>query len=333
MDHVHKKYWTPSRDWLLSPDYREIAMDNVFAAQVADVRRFNRFYTRTAGFLNETLTQSAFTLAEARILFELADGPSPFAVDIGRELGLDPAYLARILKRFTAAGLVAAEPDDGDRRRRRLKLTAKGNSVMADLWAKADTDIGRLLSPLGEGQRGRLTAAMGEIEKLLGPQRQASAEVTIRPHRVGDIGWIVHRQAVLYAEEYGWDIGYEGLIAGICSDFILNFKPGKEYCWVAERGGAIVGSVFLVRKDEETAKLRLLYVEPAARGLGVGARLVDECIRMARASGYGKLVLWTNDILVAARKIYQKAGFVLVEEEKHHSFGKDLVGQNWELEL
>ena len=308
-------------------------MDETLAGQVAEVRRFNRFYTRTAGFLNETLTQSAFTLAEARILFELAYGPSPFAVDIGRDLGLDPAYLARILKRFTAAGLVVAEPDDGDRRRRRLTLTAKGKDVMADLWAKADVDIGRMLSPLGEGQRHRLTAAMADIESVLGREGQASPEVAIRPHRAGDMGWIIHRQAVLYAEEYGWDIGYEGLIAGICSDFVLNFRPDKEYCWVAERDGAVIGSVFLVRKDDEAAKLRLLYVEPSARGLGIGRRLVDECITMARASGYRKLVLWTNDVLTAARKIYQKAGFVLVEEERHHSFGKDLVGQNWELEL
>jgi DNA-binding MarR family transcriptional regulator/GNAT superfamily N-acetyltransferase len=310
----------------------EMTMDESFAAQVADMRRFNRFYTRTAGFLNETLTQSAFTLVEARILFELAHGPSPFAVDIGRELGLDPAYLARILKKFVASGLLAAEPDEDDRRRRRLSMTGQGRAVMEDLWAKAEADIGGMLSKLGWEERRRLTAAMAAIEKILGPGGKGS-EVTIRPHRVGDMGWIVHRQAVLYAEEYGWDIGYEGLIAGICSDFVLNFKPGKEHCWVAERGGSVIGSVFLVRKDDETAKLRLLYVEPSARGLGVGRRLVDECVAMARASGYRKLVLWTNDVLAAARKIYQRVGFVLVEEEKHHSFGKDLVGQNWELEL
>ena len=308
-------------------------MDESFAAQVVDVRRFNRFYTRTAGFLNETLTQSAFTLAEARVLFELAHGPSPFAVDIGRELGLDPAYLARILKKFTASGLLAAKPDEDDRRRRRLSLTEKGQSVMADLWAKADVDIGGMLSGLGGEERRRLTAAMAEIEKTLGPEGQGRGEVVIRPHKIGDMGWIVHRQAVLYAEEYGWDIGYEGLIAGICSDFVLNFKPGREYCWVAERDGAVIGSVFLVRKDDETAKLRLLYVEPSARGLGVGRRLVEECIAMARTCGYRKLVLWTNDVLTAARKIYQRAGFILVEEERHHSFGKDLFGQNWELEL
>jgi DNA-binding MarR family transcriptional regulator/GNAT superfamily N-acetyltransferase len=311
----------------------EMTMDETFAAQIADIRRFNRFYTRTAGFLNETLTQSAFTLVEARILFELAHGPSPFAADIGRDLGLDPAYLARILKRFASSGLLFAEPDERDRRRRRLSLTAEGQRLMADLWAKADVDIGRMLSLLGSEERRRLVASMTEIEKTLGPEGRGRGQVVIRPHRIGDMGWIVHRQAMLYAEEYGWDVGYEGLIAGICSDFVLNFKPGREYCWVAERDGAVIGSVFLVCKDDETAKLRLLYVEPSVRGLGVGRRLVDECIAMARASGYRKLVLWTNDVLAAARKIYQRAGFVLVEEERHHSFGKDLVGQNWELEL
>jgi DNA-binding MarR family transcriptional regulator/predicted GNAT family acetyltransferase len=308
-------------------------MDETLAAQIADVRRFNRFYTRTAGFLNETLTQSAFTLVEARVLFELAHGPSPFAVDIGRDLALDPAYLGRILKRFSSSGLLTAEADEDDRRRRRLRLTAEGQKVMADLWAKANVDIGRMLSPLREEERRRLTASMAEIEKTLGPEAQGRGQVVIRSHRIGDMGWIVHRQAVLYAEEYGWDIGYEGLIAGICSGFVLNFKPGREQCWVAERDGSVVGSVFLVHEDDETAKLRLLYVEPSARGLGVGRRLVDECIATARASDYRKLVLWTNDVLTAARKIYQRAGFVLVEEERHHSFGKDLVGQNWELEL
>ncbi len=308
-------------------------MDDVLAAQIAGVRRFNRFYTRTAGFLNETLTQSDFTLSEARVLFELAHREASFAMDIARDLGLDAAYLARILKKFTAADLLAAEPDAADRRRRRLKLTARGRRVMADLWDKADADIGRMLLPLDEVRRQRLTAAMAEIETGLDPAGNAMLEPVIRPHRVGDIGWVVHRQSVLYAEEYGWDIGYEGLIAGICSDFVLNFKPGKEFCWIAERGGTVVGSVFLVRQDDRTGKLRLLYVEPSARGFGLGKRLVDECIAKARGCGYDKLVLWTNDVLTAARKIYQRAGFTLVGEERHHSFGKDLVGQNWELKL
>ena len=301
--------------------------------QVADVRRFNRFYTRTAGFLNETLIRSEFTLTEARVLFELGRRDRASAADLVKELVVDAAYLARILKRFVAAGLLASKTDPEDRRRRLLELTEGGREAVRDLHERADRDVARLLDPLGPGQREDVIQAMRIIESELRGRNDDTGEIVLRPHRIGDMGWIIHRQAILYAEEYGWNVAYEGLIAGICGDFIKNFIPGKEFCWVAERQGRILGSVFLVRQDDKTGKLRLLYVEPSARGSGLGKRLVAACIDGAREAGYSKLVLWTNDVLAAARGIYRRAGFRLVGEERHHSFGKDLVGQNWELDL
>lgn len=308
-------------------------MDAEFAGQLGDVRRFNRFYTRAAGFLDRTLTRSEFTLTEARVLFEIAHRANPSASEIARFLFLDAAYLARILRKFAEAGLIRTRPDPADGRRRPIALTDRGRDRMIDLQQRADEDIGRLISPLGGDGRRRLVKAMRAIETGLGGGEPVPAQVTIRAHCVGDLGWIIHRQAVLYAEEYGWDLTFEGLVAGICADFVKCFTPGKEYCWVAERAGSVVGSVFLVRQDDETAKLRLLYVEPSARGAGVGGRLVGECIATARAFGYRRLDLWTNDVLVAARHVYQRAGFRLVAEERHRSFGKDLIGQNWELDL
>ena len=304
-----------------------------FPEQIADVRRFNRFYTRTAGLLNETLTRSDFTLTEARVLFELGQKERAGASDLARELTLDAAYLARILKRFKAAGLLVTKADPADGRRRSLELTERGRSTVRDLHKRADRDASRLLAPLAPKRRDELVRAMRAIESELAGGKDEAGDIVLRPHRIGDMGWIVHRQAILYAEEYGWDIGYEGLIAGICGDFIRNFVPGKEFCWVAEQDGRILGSVFLVRQDDTTGKLRLLYVEPSARGSGLGRKLVAACIAGAREAGYRKLVLWTNDVLAAARSIYQRTGFRLVEEERHKSFGKDLVGQNWELDL
>ena len=308
-------------------------MLNEFADQIAGVRRFNRFYTRTAGFLNETLTLSDYTLTEARVLFELGHCSRLSAAELAKDLVLDAAYLARILKRFAEAGLVVSEADPEDGRRRLLELTEAGREAFIDLQRRADRDIARLLNPLAPERRADLVQAMHVIETELADRKGETGEIILRPHRVGDMGWIIHRQAVLYAEEYGWDVTYEGLIAQICGDFIKKFIPGKEFCWVAEQQGRILGSVFLVRQDDKTGKLRLLYVEPSARGSGLGKRLVAACIDGARGAGYGKLVLWTNDVLAVARGIYQRAGFRLVEEERHHSFGKDLVGQNWELDL
>lgn len=300
---------------------------------VEAVRRFNRFYTRTTGFLEETLSQSPFTLTEARVLFDLGQNGRSTAARMAEDLALDPAYLARILKRFRASGIVSMAMDTEDGRRRQLTLTDKGLEQLARLQQGTNRQIERLIDDLSASQRDRLASAMRTIETLLGPRASDGHTLTLRPHRVGDIGWIVHRQAVLYAWEYGWDIGFEALVAGIGGDFIDNFKEGRDGCWVAEVSGEIVGAVFLVGESETVGKLRMLYVEPDARGMGIGRKLVEECIAGARAAGYEKLVLWTNDILASARRIYQAAGFTLVSEESHHSFGKDLVGQYWQLEL
>lgn len=307
---------------------------------IDEIRHFNRFYTRAMGLLDETLTRSPFTLTEARVLFELghhsahSDGDEgPAASQIVEQLRLDPAYLARILKKFAEAGLTETQVDEADRRRRVLSLTAKGRAALAELQAAANKDVAGLLGNLSADGRCRLRESIQTVTQLLGGTSRQSAEVTVRPHDVGDVGWVVQRQARLYHEEYGWSIEFEALLAQIGADFIRGFTPGRDFCWIAERGGRRLGAVFLVHEDEKTAKLRLLHVEAEARGQGIGARLVSECVRQARKSGYSKLVLWTNDILTAARRIYEKQGFRLVAEERHQSFGKDLVGQTWELDL
>lgn len=300
---------------------------------VKRVRAFNRFYTRRIGLLNETLAGSDFTLTETRVLLELSLRERHVAVDIARDLGLDPAYLARILRKFDRLDLVTSRPDDADGRRRLLQLTDRGRETIEELQAMTERDLGAMLSSAGGERRARLAGAMRDIEEILGDGAAAPGHVVLREHRPGDIGWVIGRQASLYADEYGLNIEFEGLVAGICADFIRDFRPGREFCWIAERAGERLGAIFLVHQDDETAKLRLLHVEKSARGQGVGSLLVKACVEQARASGYRRMVLWTNDVLTSARKIYQAEGFRLVEEEKHHSFGKDLVGQNWELTL
>ncbi len=302
------------------------------ARHVEAIRRFNRFYSRKIGFLEETLSESPYTLAEARVLFELGQQDGAGASEIAGELSLDPAYLARILRRFREAGLVRAVSDDADGRRRHLSLTDKGLAELTGLQTGTNRQIERLIEGLRPGERDLLAEAMGTVEALLGEDGRGR-NVVIRPHRVGDIGWSIRQQALLYQREYGWDIGFEGMVAEIGAHFIRNFDPPREGCWVAELAGRPVGAVFLVAESDKVGKLRMLHVEPEARGLGIGRALVDECIGAARAAGFGKLVLWTNDVLASARKIYQAAGFRLTSEEKHHSFGKDLVGQYWELDL
>mgnify|MGYP000890750931 CR=1 FL=1 len=298
---------------------------------VSEIRRFNRFYTRTLGLLEETLNDTDFTLTEARVLFELGAGETS-ATDICGNLNLDAAYLARIVKKLTKAGLLASGIAADDRRRKTLALTAEGKVALAGLKDAASRDVAELIAPLGKAAQTRLSTAMRTIELLLSGEK-AEPKVTLRPHAIGDVAWVVERQCRLYAEEYGWNGEYEALACEIVAAFIRNFKPDKEFCWIAELDGVRAGAVFLVQKSETEGQLRLLHVERAARGMGVGSSLVAECIAAARRAGYRRLVLWTNSPLVDARRIYERAGFTLVEEDGHHSFGKDLVGQNWELVL
>ncbi|WP_246658676.1 helix-turn-helix domain-containing GNAT family N-acetyltransferase [Mesorhizobium sp. J18] len=302
-------------------------------SQIATVRRFTRFYTRQIGLLESKLLKSAFSLTEARILYELANRDGVTASELVKDLGLDPGYLSRILKRFEHQGLLSRAPSPQDGRQSVLTITEAGRAAFGPLDRGSVEQVAGMLEALRPEQRRKLTNSMETIERLLGKAPDAAVPYILRSHRPGDMGWIIHRQMVLYNSEYGWDEGYEALISEILGNFLKNFDPKYENAWIAEREGEIVGSVFVVRQSHEVAKLRLLFVEPAARGLGIGRRLVDECIRFSRQRGYKTLTLWTNDVLVSARRIYQAAGFRLVEEEKHHSFGKDLVGQNWELSL
>ena len=301
--------------------------------QVETVRGFSRFYTRQIGLLNEGILKSRFSLTEARVLYELAHRDGLTATDLGRELGLDAGYLSRLLKKFEAQGLLVRTPSRIDARQAVLALTPAGRDAFEPLNRASQDEVAAMLDRLSASERETLVKAMDTVQHLLGDKPESKVPYLLRSHEPGDMGWIIHRQGCLYAQEYGWDETFEALVAEIAAAFIKTFDPRRERCWIAEREGEIVGSVFLVRQSDETAKLRLLYVEPAARGLGIGRRLVDECIRFARARGYKTLTLWTNDVLVSARRIYEAAGFRLVKEERHHSFGKDLVGQNWDLDL
>ena len=304
------------------------------AAHVDAIRRFNRFYTRQIGVLREGLLDSPFSLAEARVLYELAHRERPTAGEIREALGLDAGYLSRILRRFSDRGLIRRETSASDARQRHLSLTKKGRATQAKLDQRSSEEVDVMLRAVPGSARQRLTEAMGTIAEVLGaPTDTSAATVSLRPHRPGDMGWVVHRHGVLYAQEYGWDERFEALVAGVVAKFIEHFDPERERCWIAEREGEIVGSVFLVAKSKKTAKLRLLYVEPSARGLGIGKRLVSECVQFARDCGYRKLMLWTQSSLVAARGIYQQVGFTLVREEVHRSFGPELVAEVWELEL
>jgi DNA-binding MarR family transcriptional regulator/GNAT superfamily N-acetyltransferase len=300
---------------------------------IAAVRRFNRFYTQRIGVLDEGLTGSDFSLAEARLLYELAHRKGGTAVVLGRDLGLDQGYLSRILARFAKSGLVARSRSAADGRERPLSLTTRGRQEFARLNRATQRQIEGLLGGLAPLDRAVLIEAMDRIENLLGGTPAKTDRFILRAPQPGDLGWIVHRHGALYANEYGWDASFETLVAGIVADFARHNDPTRERCWIAEAGGAVVGSVFLVRESDSVGKLRLLYVERGARGMGIGARLVAECIAFARAAGYATLTLWTNDILTSARRLYLAAGFRLIREAPHHSFGKDLVEQSWSLEL
>lgn len=306
--------------------------DNL-SQRVEAVRRFNRFYTKQIGVLQEGLLRSPFSLTEARVIYELAHHETTTATELGNELGLDAGYLSRILRDFKRQALVDKKQSKKDGRQSLLWLTDEGQQAFATLNGRSHQEIEAMLAELPAGEQGRLLQCMHTIEKLLGAQPEHGVPYLLRPHQPGDMGWVVYRHGVLYAEEYGWDEQFEALVAEIVANFIQSYDAKREHCWIAEMDGEVVGSVILVKKSEQVAKLRLLLVEPKARGMGIGTRLVDECIRFARRVGYEKMTLWTNSVLTAARHIYQKTGFQLVEQEPHHSFGHDLVSETWELDL
>ncbi|MDQ3913022.1 MAG: bifunctional helix-turn-helix transcriptional regulator/GNAT family N-acetyltransferase [Actinomycetota bacterium] len=302
-------------------------------AKIDAVRRFNRFLTRKIGVLRDGLLHTPYSLTEARILFEIANREEATSSDFSRELGLDPAYLNRILAGLERQGLIEKTPSEADVRQRILSLTPEGRDAFSLLDARSHEEIAELLVELSEEEQRRFLEAMRTIESVLDKRLKFSEPFFLRGHEPGDMGWVVHRHGELYFREYGWDERFEALVARIVADFIDDYDPGRERCWIAEMEGERVGCVFCVKESDTVAKLRLLLVEPRARGLGLGVHLVEECTRFARSRGYKKLTLWTNSALGTARHIYEEQGFRLIDEEEHHSFGKDLVGQNWELEL
>jgi DNA-binding MarR family transcriptional regulator/N-acetylglutamate synthase-like GNAT family acetyltransferase len=311
-----------------SPATERIADD-----QIQAVRAFNRFYTRKLGVLDQQLLKSPFSLSEARVLYELAHAGDQSAKEIGIALGLDPGYLSRIVQNFDESGLIARKPLATDRRQYQLSLTAKGRQAFAKLERVTQEDVAAMLRPLPDEDRRRLTGSMETIERLLGLPRTPAPRATLRDPRPGDMGWVVQSHGALYASEYGFDSGFEALVAEIVSKYMTSYDPSRERCWIADIEGRPVGSVFLVKGSDDVAKLRLLLLDPAARGQGLGQRLVAECVSFAQACGYRRMTLWTQSILVAARGIYQGAGFKLTATEPHRSFGQNLVGETWEREL
>ena len=296
------------------------------------VRAFNRFYTRQIGALGDAHLKSPFSLTEARVLYELAHRERPAAGEIARELGLDPGYLSRILDRFRRRRLVARRRSAEDGRRSDLLLTKAGRTAFAPLDRGAARQVAAMLRPLSHTERARLVESMQAIEQLLGAPAP-EAKVELRTPRPGDMGWVIERHGRIYYEEHGWDERFERLVARVVAEFMERFDARRERCWIAEHAGRPVGSIFLVRHTDEVAKLRLLLVEPAARGLGVGKRLVAECVGFARQCGYRTLTLWTQRVLLPARHIYQAAGFRLVKEERHTMFGPEMTAETWDLAL
>ena len=307
--------------------------EGLLEQQVEATRRFTRFYTQRMGVLDRHLLDSPYSLSEARVLYELAHHEEATAAELSAELKLDPGYMSRILAKFERQGLIEKRHSDSDGRSWHLRLTIQGQDAFATLNARSRNRTGAMLRELSPAEQNRLVEAMATIETLLEARPPRRAPYILRPHRPGDMGWIIRRHAEFYAETYGWDDTFEALVAEIAASFLRNFDQARERCWIAEQDGENVGSAMLVKDDEVTARIRLVLVEPSARGLGIGRRLVEECLAFARRAGYRKVTLWTNDILHAARRIYQRAGFRLVEENPHHSFGHDLIGQTWELEL
>jgi DNA-binding MarR family transcriptional regulator/GNAT superfamily N-acetyltransferase len=300
--------------------------------RVAAVRAFNRFYTGRIGVLGEGLLRTPHSLTEARVLYELGQREAVDVADLRRELAIDAGYLSRLLGRLEEHALVTRERSASDARRQRVRLTDEGAAASAELDRRSAQEIGALLARLGEEDERRLVAAMGVIRDVLCDAAPPEAFV-LRPPRPGDYGWIVHRHGVRYAEEYGWDETFEALVARIVADYAEGADPRREAAWIAEVDGEPVGCVLCVAKSATVAQLRLLLVEPRARGRGIGARLIDECLRFARRAGYEEIALWTNDVLADARRLYERAGFELVESGPHHSFGHDLVEQTWSRRL
>lgn len=297
---------------------------------VDTVRAFNRLYTRRLGLLERAHLESDLSLTEVRMLYELAHGAS-CARELRDRLGIDAGYASRILAGFARRRLVSKAPSRSDARQIELVLTAKGRAAFADVDARAGSQIAALLEALPAGTDRRLVAALHDVAEILEPR--ADPMIVLRSPKPGELGWVVERHGALYAREYGWDTRFEALVARIVADFGSKHDPQRERAWIAEAGGVPVGSIFLVAKSKRVAQLRLLLVEPSARGRGIGERLVDECTRFARAAGYAKIVLWTNSVLDGARRIYERAGYQLVSSERHALFGRGLVGQRWELGL
>jgi DNA-binding MarR family transcriptional regulator/N-acetylglutamate synthase-like GNAT family acetyltransferase len=301
---------------------------------IASVRHFNRFYTKQLGVLNEGLLESPFTLSEARIIYELANRAKATATELANELAMDAGYLSRTLRSLESRKILVRKTSTSDARQSVLELAPTGRREFENLDRLSRNQIEEVLNDLSVAEQKRLLVAMESIQKLLSrePAEQAYSYI-LRSPEPGDFGWVVQSNGTLYAQEYGWDEKYEALVAEIVADFVKNLDPKKERCWIAEKDGENVGSVFLVKESDEVARLRLLIVDPKARGLGIGKRLVDECTRFARRAGYKKITLWTNSVLLAARSIYQKAGYELAKSESHQSFGHDLVGETWVLTL
>lgn len=305
------------------------------ARDVAAMRRFNRFYTHKIGVLEDGRLYAPFSLAETRVLYELAHRPRVTASDLVRDLSLDAGYLSRMLARFARQGLVVRTPAREDARQSLLRLTQKGRRTMAPLEAASNRVLEPLLARLSAPARAQLAAAMATIERLLGgaPESAPQRSWRLRGLQPGDLGWVIQAHGRLYAQDYGWDRSFEDLAAEIAAGVMQRFDPATERIWIAELDGEPVGSVFLVQQSRTVAKLRLLIIDPKARGLGIGKALVAACIRFARKAGYKKITLWTNSVLLAARGLYEAAGFRLVASEPHHSFGVDLVGETWDLRL
>jgi DNA-binding MarR family transcriptional regulator/GNAT superfamily N-acetyltransferase len=309
---------------------------SALAARIEAVRRFSRFYTRQIGVLREDLLGSPYSLTEGRVIYELAHHEETTATQLGQELDLDAGYMSRILRSLRRRGLVAKRRSEADRRQQLLALTEEGQAAFAELNAGSRNQIEGMLSELSEAEQAQLVESMGTIERLLGARPEQRVPYILRPHQSGDMGWIVQRHGVLYRKEYGWDDGFEALVAEIVAAFIRRHDPSCERCWIAEKDGENVGSVALVRHAERegVAQLRLLLVEPKARGLGIGRRLVQECTRFARQCGYHTITLWTDSELHAARRLYEAEGYTLVREETNESFGDGRrTAQVWDLEL